>query len=244
MVGTDEIEVMEGVVISSDLCLHLPEERTVVVADLHIGYESALEAEGIHIPRVQTRTVKESLSRLIDRYEPDRLVVLGDLKHEFSRNLGQEMRDVRSVLDSVSDRVDVVLVKGNHDNYLENIVSPLQVPVVGQYRADGITFVHGHLPCADRPLVMGHEHPSIKIVDRVGAYLKMPCHVLLREERVLVLPAYSPLASGTDLMGVSSSDCLSPILKDLDIRKAEIFACSDIGLLPLGSLASLEGLRL
>ncbi|MDW5562539.1 MAG: metallophosphoesterase [Methanomassiliicoccus sp.] len=240
----DDIEAFDNVFMSSDLCLHLPEERTVVIADLHIGYESALEAEGIHIPRIQTKTVIASLSRLVDRYEPDRLVILGDLKHEFSRNLGQEMKDVRSVLDSVSDRTDIVLVKGNHDNYIENIVSRIQVPVVAQYKAAGITFVHGHLPCGERPLVMGHEHPSVKIVDRVGAYLKLPCHLWLREERILVLPPYSPLASGTDLTGVGPGDCLSPILKNCDVRRGEIFACSDIGLLPLGTLASLEGLRL
>jgi putative SbcD/Mre11-related phosphoesterase len=137
-----------------------------------------------------------------------------------------------------------VLIKGNHDNYLENIVSRVQVPVVNQFKAVGLTFVHGHLPCSDRPLVMGHEHPSIKIVDRIGAYLKMPCHVLLREERILVLPAFSPLASGADLTGISASDCLSPILKETNVSGAEIFACSDIGLLPLGTLALLDSLRM
>jgi putative SbcD/Mre11-related phosphoesterase len=240
----DEIEVFKGVFVTADLCLHIPEERTVVVADLHIGYESALEAEGIHIPRIQTDAVIESLAKIIEKFEPDRLVVLGDLKHEFSRNLGQEMRDVRAVLDSVSDQVEVVLVKGNHDNFLENIVSRIQIPVVPQYRAAGLTFVHGHQPCEARPLIMGHEHPSIKIVDRVGAYIKMPCHVYLRDEGILILPAFSPLASGTDLTGVTPAEYLSPIMKNIDVRKGEIFACSDIGLLPLGKLAALEGLRL
>lgn len=240
----DEIEVFKGVFVTADLCLHLPEERTVVVADLHIGYESALEAEGIHIPRIQTESVKDSLGKIIEKYEPDRLVVLGDLKHEFSRNLGQEMKDVRSVLESVSSQVEVILVKGNHDNFLENIVSRIQIPLVPMYRAAGLTFVHGHLPCADRPLIMGHEHPSIKIFDRVGAYLKMPCHLLLRDEGILVIPAFSPLASGTDLTGVTPAEYLSPILKNINVRRGEIFACSDIGLLPLGKLAALEGLRL
>jgi uncharacterized protein len=240
----EDIEIFDNAFLSSDLCLHLPEERTVVIADLHIGYESSLEAEGIHIPRIQTRTVISSLGRLMDKYEPDHLVIVGDLKHEFSRNLGQEMKDVRKVLDSVSDRTDIVLVKGNHDNYIENIVSRIQVPVVPQYKVAGITMVHGHQPCSERPLVMGHEHPSIKIVDRVGAYLKLPCHVWLKKERILVLPAYSPMASGTDITGVSAGDYLSPVLRDCDVRSGDIYACSDIGLLPLGKLASLEGFRL
>jgi putative SbcD/Mre11-related phosphoesterase len=240
----DVMEVFKGVFATADLCLHIPEERTVVVADLHIGYESALEAEGIHIPRIQTNAIKQSLAQIIEKYEPDRLVVLGDLKHEFSRNLGQEMRDVRAVLDSVSNQVEVILVKGNHDNYLENIVSRIQIPVVPQYKAAGLTFVHGHQPCADRPLIMGHEHPSIKIVEKVGAYLKMPCFVYLREEGILVLPAFSPLASGTDLTGITPAEYLSPIMKNIDVGRGEIIACSDIGLLPLGKLAALEGLRI
>ncbi len=240
----DEIEVFPGARITSDLCLHLPEEGTVVVADLHLGYESALEAEGIHIPRVQTKTVKESLARLIDRYEAERVVLLGDVKHEFSRNLGQEVRDVRAVLDSIIDQVDVVIVKGNHDNFIENIVSRVQVPVVERYSLGGLTFVHGHQECGDRPLVMGHEHPSVKIVDRVGAYLKLPCHLLLRREGVLVLPAFSPLASGTDITGVPSSEYLSPILERADIGDGDVYACSDIGILPLGKVSTLGDLRL
>ncbi|WP_019176762.1 metallophosphoesterase [Methanomassiliicoccus luminyensis] len=240
----DRIEAFKGVYMTSEQCLLIPEERTAVVADLHIGYESALEAEGIHIPHVQTASVKENLLKIIDKYALDRIILLGDLKHEFSRNLGQEMRDVRSVMEMLSNLVEVILVKGNHDNYIENIVSRIQVPVVPLYRAAGLTFVHGHQPCADRPLVMGHEHPSVKIFDRVGAYLKLPCFVHLREEGVLVLPAFSPLAAGTDLTRVSKRDYLSPILKNYDVGEAEIIGCSDIGLLPLGKLSTLEGLRL
>jgi hypothetical protein len=160
------------------------------------------------------------------------LVVAGDIKHEFSRNLGQEMKDVRKVLDYLNDRTEVVLVKGNHDNYLENIVSRIEMPVVERYVQRGVTIVHGHSACADRPLVMGHEHPSIKLVDRIGAYLKLPCFIHLREEGIVVLPAFSP------------TDCLSPILREANVPSADIYACTDIGLLPLGPLSRLEGLRL
>jgi metallophosphoesterase superfamily enzyme len=66
----------------------------------------------------------------------------------------------------------------------------------------------------------------------------------LKKERILVLPAYSPMASGTDITGVSAGDYLSPVLRDCDVRSGDIYACSDIGLLPLGKLASLEGFRL
>jgi len=225
-------------------CLHVPAERTVVVADLHIGYESSLEAEGVHIPRIQTAAIRDGLLNIIDRLSPDRLVVLGDLKHEFGRNLGQETRDVRSVLDAVRDRVEVVLVKGNHDNFLESIVSRIEVPVVPEYCAAGVDMVHGHKECGRRPLVIAHEHPSVRLFDSVGAFIKLPCFALLRKERLLVMPAFGPLTSGTDLTRATANDRLSPMLKGRDMSGAEIFACSEIGLLPLGRLSSLESLRL
>lgn len=239
----EEIELMPGVRITSHRCLWLPESATVVVADLHIGYESALEYDGIHIPRIQTAAVEEGLNEIVDLYDPARLVVAGDIKHEFSRNLGQEFKDVRRVVDGLMERTDVVLVKGNHDNYLENIVSRIQAPVVDHCSQDGVTIVHGHADCEHRPLVIGHEHPSIKLVDRVGAYLKLPCFMHLKEEGIIVLPAFSPLASGTDLTA-AANDYLSPMLRRSNPRAADIYACTDIGLLPLGCLSALEGLRL
>ncbi len=239
----DTLQIRPGLTLSSDQCLLLG-KGTAVVADLHLGYESALEWDGVHIPRIQTKSIKDSLQRIIEKHDPQRIIVLGDLKHEFSRNLGQEVRDVRSVLDFLKKRVEVLLVKGNHDNYLENIASRLEIPVVEKHQEEGYTLVHGHLACTDRPLIMAHEHPSIKIVDSVGAYLKLPCFVDLKEEEVLVMPAFSPLASGTDLTGVAPADYLSPILKLSDVRSARIYACSEIGILDLGTLRTLESLRL
>jgi uncharacterized protein len=240
----DGIEIFGDGLLSSDRCLFLQDHSAVVIADLHIGYESALEADGIHIPRIQTEGILDSLSEILERYEPEKVIVLGDMKHEFSRNLGQEMKDVRSVLELLDAHAEVILVKGNHDNYLENIASRLSIDVLDKYTLGGVTFVHGHQPCGSRPLVMGHEHPSIKIGDSIGGFIKMPCFVHLQEEKILILPAFSPLASGTDVAGVIPAEYLSPIMRDVSIHDAVIYACSDIGILPLGRLAMLEGLKL
>ncbi len=234
-------EIMPNVSITNDLCL-LVGNSTVVVADLHIGYESALESDGIHIPRIQTASIKKSLHRIIEQHEPRRMIILGDMKHEFSRNLVQEMRDIRQVLSILKEHTELILVKGNHDNYLENIACPLGIDVTDKYEEGGFTFVHGHQDCSDRPLIMAHEHPSIKIVDKVGAYLKLPCFLKLQEQ-IIVMPPFSPLASGTDLTGVIASDYLSPILRKADVDRAEVFACSEIGILNLGNLAKIEELR-
>jgi len=239
----NQIEVLPGLVITNDLCAVLPSRRTVVLGDLHIGYEAVMEQAGLHLPRIQTATMKEILLRVIERHSPQRFVILGDLKHEFSRNLAQEWSEVRDLLGVLQEQGEVIVVRGNHDNYLATIASQLGVEMVDQLEMGGICFVHGHLDNDNRPLVMGHEHPSVRLFDSVGACVKIPCFVHLPRERILVMPAFSPLASGTDFTGMGKGGALSPILKEADMAEARAYGCSDIGLLSLGLISELTRSR-
>lgn len=163
------VQIFPGVKATNDLCLWMEERGTLAIADLHIGLEAALEQTGVHIPRIQSASMKESLIRIMDRYEPDTILILGDLKHEFSGNLDQEWRDVRDILSMLRDSATVKVAKGNHDNYLANISQRLGIEVADSFELDGISFMHGHAPSDHRPLVIGHEHPSVRIFDRVGS---------------------------------------------------------------------------
>ncbi|OPY31683.1 MAG: hypothetical protein A4E32_01285 [Methanomassiliicoccales archaeon PtaU1.Bin124] len=231
--------VFPGARITSDQCLWMEQDSTIVIADLHIGLESALEADGVHIPRIQTESMKESLLRILDRYQPERVIILGDLKHEFSRNVGQELAEVTSVLSLLKQSAEVSVAKGNHDNYLSAIAFRLGIDVQDSFRIGGISMMHGHLDSDERPLVIGHEHPSVRVFDEVGAYLKLPCFLHLEEERILVLPAFSPLASGTDFTMKLEDKAMSPVLAKADITSAKVYACTEIGLMPLGPLSAL-----
>jgi len=233
-------EVFPGMVITRHKCALIHE--SMVIADLHIGYEAALESEGIHIPRMQTAAMRESLIGLIDRYEPETIVVLGDLKHEFSRNLDQEWEEVHDLLSMMLEWAQVILVRGNHDNYLANISSRMNIPLVDSMILNGITLAHGHQPCSSTPLLMAHEHPSIRLFDTVGAFIKLPCFLYDQERRIVVMPAFSPLATGTDMTVAGSDDFLSPILRGSRMETLGVYACSEIGLLDLGELSNLRSL--
>lgn len=231
--------IFPGARITSDLCLWMEQDSAIVLADLHIGLESALEADGVHIPRIQTDSMKESLMRIMDRYQPERVIILGDLKHEFSRNVGQELAEVSSVLSLLKQTAEVTVAKGNHDNYLPAIAFRLGIDVQDMFRLGGISMMHGHVDTDERPLVIGHEHPSVRVFDEVGAFLKLPCFLHLEEERILVLPAFSPLASGTDFTMRADEKAMSPVLSDADLPSAKVYACTEIGLMPLGPLGKL-----
>ena len=184
--------------------------------------------------------MKRCISVAAEAHHPKRIVVLGDLKHEFSRNLDQEWREVRGTLEHLRDLADVIVVRGNHDNYLANITSRLGVELVDHLEVDGYHLVHGHQPWEERPLIQGHEHPSVRLFDGVGGYIKLPAFLHFPREQVLVLPAFSPLAAGNDVNNMSSREMLSPGLQGIDLDAAEVYACSDIGLMRLGARGELR----
>jgi putative SbcD/Mre11-related phosphoesterase len=227
--------IFPGARITSDLCLWLEQDATIVIADLHIGLESAMEADGIHI-RMQTESMKESLMRIMDRYQPKKVVILGDLKHDFSRNVGQELAEVTSVLSLIKQTAEVSVARGNHDNYLPAIAFRLGIDVEESFRIGGISMMHGHIDTSERPLIIGHEHPSVRVFDEVGAFVKLPCFLHLEEERILVIPAFSPLASGTDFTFDINKKAMSPVLDGANLQSAKVYGCSEIGLMPLGRL--------
>jgi uncharacterized protein len=229
-----QMDIAPGLRISNDRCAFLTSSKTMVLADLHLGIEASLELDGLQIPRSQGQEMKGRISVAAGSVRPQRIIVLGDLKHEFSQNLDQERREVKGVLEHMLSMADVTVVKGNHDNYLANITSRMGIDLVDELDVDGYHLVHGHVASDARPLLQGHEHPSVRLFDGVSGHIKLPAFLHFQEGQVLVLPAFSPLAAGNDINRMTSGDMLSPGLTGMDLEGAEVYGCSDIGLMRLG----------
>ena len=195
-------------------------DRTAVIADLHLGFENAMREAGVAFPRVQIAEIKATLEKLFER-GIRKLAVAGDLKHEFSRNLPCEWKDVEEFVEFVDAHgVELVVVRGNHDNYLAAILKKYGMDVFEKLEIGDLLVVHGHKNFdLSRPVVMGHEHPAVKLRVRGGIY-SYPCFLKLKN--VLVLPPFSPLVSGSDVLSLNAF--LSPALKSLSVKEAEVYA--------------------
>ena len=154
--------------------LRIRDERTIVVADLHIGWEMALSDQGIHVP-TQTPKLLKKLLDLLFTYNPQRLLILGDVKHTVATAEKAEWRDVPDFFTELRKHVrEIMILRGNHDGNLQ----PLLPEHVETLPATGLTlndvgFFHGHqwpspslLKC--KTLVMGHVHPVIAFRDPTG----------------------------------------------------------------------------
>ncbi len=236
----DRIEVSKGVEATRDFALFLRDERTLVISDLHLGFEGALAEQGVSIPRFQRKVTLERLEKMLDRTNAERVVIAGDFKHEFSKNLVDEWVEVKQVLRFLKERVTPVLVRGNHDNYLATILGDLGLTLHDRVDLGGFTIVHGHEDVSTlHPIVMGHEHPAVKLRDDLGATVSVPAFLIAPQ--VIVLPAFSPLALGVD---VSSYPYLSPILNRVSIDDARTLGVDENeGLLDFGRVADLRSIR-
>lgn len=237
----ESLEILPGVRITNDRCLLLREGRTAVLGDLHLGYERALEDEGLYLPRTNTDAICKSLNRILSKYEPEHVVLLGDIKHDFRRSKFEAKGEVVRVMKLLNEAAQVTVVKGNHDNFLQNILGEVGLMHVDYVDMCGFRLEHGHVDTGARPVIIGHEHPSVRIPGAVSGGMKLQCFVHVRKDGVIVLPPFSPMSSGNDLS--MDPDCvMAPALKSSDYGEAEIYGVSEVGLIPLGRLAGLSDL--
>lgn len=229
-------EVTETVSAGVELCpggaLLLTDTNTMVVADLHLGCEAALEYEGLSIPRVQTRKITQYLTEMIVTHSPDELVVAGDLKHNFSRNLIQEWRDVAEFVNSFADVVSLRVVRGNHDNYLNAILSDHHLRMTSELTVGKFLITHGHrMPSRGKHVIMGHIHPSITLRDDTGAQLKSRCFLHHVDREIIVLPALSVVSPGIDVIRSDSVDSISPTFTNTGLGDFEPIVMAEDGAL-------------
>ena len=149
-------------------------KKTVVVADLHIGWEVSLAQEGVHVPS-QTIKLQRKLGEIIRAVKPERMLFLGDIKHTIAKAEVEEWQDIPQLFENITKYVNEMLViPGNHDGNLEPLL-PENVkilPLTGTRIGDA-GFFHGHtrpspelLACKN--LVIGHFHPVVVFRDPFG----------------------------------------------------------------------------
>jgi len=226
-----EIEIRDGLILSSNYCVWYRPKDAVIVTDFHLGYESAMHDDGISLPEIQKEKILDRISDIKNRYQPETMIVLGDFKHDFGRGGDRVFSEILDVMDYMLEDTNLVMIKGNHDNYLKNYTR-LKNVILHEIKMelDDITLSHGHEEITWEGLLMiGHEHPAIEIKDEVGSSMKFPCFLFNEEENVLVLPSIDPMRRGRNI--VTSSSFFSKSIVNLEPADFQVYAISEEGLL-------------
>jgi putative SbcD/Mre11-related phosphoesterase len=152
-------------------------EMTLIIADLHLGFENELVKMGINIPS-QTPKIQEKLIQIIKYTKPKRLIILGDLKHNVPKISLHEWEFIPRFFENIQKVLfDVEIIPGNHDGNLElltprtvRILSPKGIVIGGKEK---VALMHGHawpspeLFGADY-LIIAHNHPTVHFIEPTG----------------------------------------------------------------------------
>jgi uncharacterized protein len=168
--------------------MYLPDEDTLLVADLHLEKGSSFARRGMLLPPYDTRETLNALADAISRYNPRAVVALGDSFHDIDGpdRLGQ---DERAALAQVQAGRDWIWVTGNHDRILPDTIGG---QVVDEMALGPLTLRHEPKVGA-RAEVAGHLHPVGKVVMR-GRSTRRRC--FLTDGNRCIMPALGAYAGG------------------------------------------------
>jgi len=213
----------------------------LIISDIHIGYEGALNREGIMVPRFQYKKILKRINEIINRYEPKRVIVNGDLKHEFGRITSQEWKESKDFIEYLKTNfLETILIKGNHDNFTRFIAEKTGLDVYDSYNLGGYVVMHGDKLPDDATLnksetiIIGHEHPCIGIrngerLEKIKCYLKGNYH----GKNLIVMPSFNFVTEGSDILHEKP---LSPLLKNIKTDKFGVYGVENFEVLYFGRI--------
>ncbi|HDJ96765.1 MAG TPA: metallophosphoesterase [Candidatus Aenigmarchaeota archaeon] len=245
--------------VAGERAVFIPEIESLVISDLHIGFDYELLKNGIIIPS-QIDEMEKRIERLFKITKAKRLVILGDVKHKVPGMSWKEEKDLQNFFSKLVKKFEVHITLGNHDASLATVIGNLvKIHSSRGFKIGEYGFFHGHawpskllLKC--KSLFMGHTHPSVQLKDRFGYRLFIPVWVMLEMKKevgsrygvelskdlsLIVVPAFNKLVGNCVLNVKEDEELLGPILKSefVDLNKSKIFTLEGT------ELGSLEELR-
>jgi len=178
--------VAEDLILDGRLALFHRKQIWLAVADLHFGYEISQRAAGRLMPMWGMESVEQRLTQLLAAYQPQRLIIVGDVVHDSAAASAAQ-----ALLERLGKSCDVVVLAGNHDRHFARTTRLLE-----SWEEQGFYFHHGHCAADLQGVtqIIGHHHPAGTIRDGAGLHLKLPAFV--QQGSCWILPAFSPWAAG------------------------------------------------
>lgn len=185
----------EMVEMLAEKALWWPAERTLFIADLHLGKAASFRALGQPVPSGTTQDNLDRLSALIDQHAAQRIVFLGDFLHAAAAQQASVLNPVRQWR-AQHAAVDGLLVRGNHDSHAGDPPADLRIGTVDEpHRIGPFAACHHPQQVTGAFSLAGHLHPAITLTGPARDRQRLPA--FWRSEGLLVLPAFGAFTGGS-----------------------------------------------
>ncbi|HLD56991.1 MAG TPA: metallophosphoesterase [archaeon] len=216
--------------------------KTLVVADLHIGIEHELYKSGIKVP-TQIEKLRSKIDSLVKQTKTKRIIFLGDIKHQVPGVSFQELREVPEFFNYFSNKIETHIVLGNHDSEIGALVENVKIHDTPGFKLEDVYIAHGHanikkefLKC--KYLILSHTHPLIEIRDKLGyRFVQLVWVRAVFDKKkvqkkygkvssmpeIILMPAFNPLSGGVAINSKEKDAFTGPLTKLINKKQAEVF---------------------
>lgn len=160
----------EKLVLLSEKAIFWPAQKTLLIADLHIGKVQHFRRHGIAVPGMADQNNLWRLSGILHQWKPAKIIFMGDLFHSTFNEAWPIFTDFLAGIENT----EFILVKGNHD-----ILPPAMFETGGLQVVDQLEsgpFLLTHLPVESELYNLhGHIHPGVSLKGKGRQSLKLPC---------------------------------------------------------------------
>jgi DNA ligase-associated metallophosphoesterase len=170
----------------SEKAIFWKDRKTLILSDLHLGKAAHFRKSGIQIPETVHISDYIRLNKLVKKFKPERIFLIGDLFHS---ELNKEWEKFTRWLKSI-DHVEVFLIPGNHDILPEEFYEAKNLQLKNRsFHQAPFIFVHKFQESGlDDYIISGHIHPAVKISGKAKQSMTLPCFYF--SESYAVLPAF------------------------------------------------------
>ena len=171
--------------------LFLPKTKELFICDVHLGKAEYFQQNGIPLTNNSDENNFERIKMLVKKYNPEKLIILGDLfhsKYSIGKTLKKRVEDLPVIL-----KTNIELVRGNHDEGCDI----KNIKIIDIKKTKNITFSHEPVNSVDNKTlnICGHYHPKLYLKN-YGDKLSFRCFAMDTNEKTLYLPAFGDLTGG------------------------------------------------
>ena len=173
--------------------LWLPNRRRLLIADPHFGKAGVFRRHGIPLPSGTTEDDLNRLGRLIARFQPEQLLILGDFFHA-RPEVEEPWLDTFARWRRCHGELPITVIVGNHDRHAGapdpgwNLVWS-----AAEQRLGPFVLAHEPMQVPGAHVLAGHLHPVLRLRGRTDR-LRLP--VFWVRSGCTVLPSFGSFTGG------------------------------------------------
>jgi DNA ligase-associated metallophosphoesterase len=202
----------QGLLLLPQKAIYWKEEKALIAADVHLGKVGHFRKAGIAVPRDMEQNDLAVLSDLIFDHKPQKLILLGDFFHS---DMNADW-DWFILWRSQFPKLEIILVKGNHDIILDKYYEQLNIALFDKLLMGPFLMLHhpltgAGLEHAEGYAFCGHIHPGISLTGRGRQSITLACFAFGKQQAIL--PSFGKF-TGRVAIRSNKTDRIFAIAKD------------------------------